>query len=366
MKKALLLFIFLFLKACIAHAQVVKDSLSNNIVSFVEIYSDKGDLIGLTNNNGTITNELINIINSSNTRKVTFVHHSFKDKVIEIEFLKKEPVVFLSPFKNKNKLEEIVVSGIKKQHKYLKLEGYFRSIQINENKPQYFIDGMVAYYINIKTGKVKAKILANRSLENKAVKQLSTSFLFIVAGVPKPDNLLKINTISKLYNVKEIDNTHIEIGNKEPEKGIGSIQKKDAFFEIQLAVISNQNPRVMKAFGMESILSNYNINAFYQTNSYSTIGLNNVVSFKEIRNYSIKKKQKDNYTKIEAVHEFFVTKKEYVNSINTNKMDTFYSFKTPSSYMENYWEAVDNAIFQSMPISLTSYLKENMVEIKNK
>jgi hypothetical protein len=358
MKKSFLFIVFLNAFNC--YSQVIKDSLTNQSVSFVEIYSDKGDLIGLTDNEGRITIELNNLISISNTKKITFVHHAFKNKEINIDLINDKSIIFLNQFKNKNELEEVVISGIKKDHKYLKLKGYFRSIQINENRPHYFIDGIVEYYIAIKSGKIKAKILVNRSLENKSVKQLSSSYFFSLAGMPKPDDLLKISTISNQYILKEIDNTVIEINNKENKDVVGKIKKGAALFELQLSVISAQNPKIMKALGMESILNNYNINAFYNTNDYSKIGLNNLISFKEIRNYNIKRKQKDNYTKIETIHEFFLTEKEYVDEINTNGFDHFYSFKTPSSYSENYWQNVDNAIFQSLPISLESYIKETM------
>jgi hypothetical protein len=364
MKKKPFFPIILFLNFIVAHSQVIKDSLTNHVVSFVEMYSDKGDLIGLTDNKGEVTVALHDLINRSNTKKVTFVHHSFKNKELNVALLKKETVIFLNPFKSKNKLEEVVVSGIKKQYQYLKLKGYFRSIQINENRPHYFIDGIVEYYIATQSGKVKAKIWVNRSFENKTIKQLSATFNFLLAGIPKPDDLLKMNTIVAQYNVKEINNTNIEIGNRENSEIKGSIKKEDALFELQLAVISNQNPKIMKGLGMESILHNYNINSFYNTSNYSKIGLNNLVSFKEIRNYDIKRKQKDNYTKIESIHEFFVTEKEYADEINAKNLDRFYTFKTPSSYSENYWQSVENPIFQSMPLALESYIKESMEEIK--
>ena len=52
--------------------------------------------------------------------------------------------------------------------------------------------------------------------------------------------------------------------------------------------------------------------------------------------YEIKRKKKDNFTKVDALHEFFLYDKEYTNDISSGNFDDFYSFKTDSYYNENY------------------------------
>ncbi|WP_133242675.1 hypothetical protein [Flavobacterium psychrotolerans] len=208
------------------------------------------------------------------------------------------------------------------------------------------------------------EILSNRSFENKSIKQLSSSYKFLVAGVPDFNHYFIYKNLSKGYRFDDSKPESILIINKQNDTNKGIITKTNDGFEIQLSIYSNDNPKIMRFFGMESILKNYNINAIYSANKVSSCNLNNLIYFKEIRTYTIKKKKNDDYTKIDAIHEFFLLEKEYVNEISTKNLSNFYTFITPSNYNDNYWQEVENKIFQPLPKSLELYIKEKLTEIK--
>lgn len=355
---------FIILFCCpffICYSQIsVKDSLSLGSVSFVEIYSENGSLVGVSDKNGFISDELIKEIERSN-KKVTFVHSNYKNYVVDTRLIEKISNIFLTPIYIK--LNEVVITRSHK-NKYLKLTGYFRSVQSNEKKPHYFIDGLVSYFINLESGKVKMTILSNRSLDNKNIKQLSDRYYFLLAGVPSLNEYLTYSNLSKEYFMNEKKQGDIKIKNKEGQALVGSIVASREISNLQLEVISNQNPKIMKFLGMESHLNRYIISSVYSTPEINDIGFDNILYFKEIRDYDIRKKKKDNFTKIEAIHEFFVIEKGYINNIDAKKFDDFYTFKLTSSYKYIFWNKIDNKLFQPIPKSLELFIEQNLTESK--
>lgn len=355
---------FIILFCCpffICYSQIsVKDSLSLGSVSFVEIYSENGSLVGVSDKNGFISDELIKEIERSN-KKVTFVHSNYKNYVVDTRLIEKLSNIFLTPIYIK--LNEVVITRSHK-NKYLKLTGYFRSVQSNEKTPHYFIDGLVSYFINLESGKVKMTILSNRSLENKNIKQLSNRHYFLLAGVPSLNEYLRYSILSKEYSMNEKKQGDIKIKNKEGHALVGSIVASREISNLQLEVISNQNPMIMKFLGMESHLNKYIISSVYSTPEINDVGFDNILYFKEIRDYDIRKKKKDNFTKIEAIHEFFVIDKGYINNIDAKKFDDFYTFNLTSSYKYIFWNKIDNKLFQPIPKSLELFIEQNLTESK--
>ena len=112
-------------------------------------------------------------------------------------------------------------------------------------------------------------------------------------------------------------------------------------------------------------MSNYSISAAYDSD-IAAADIKNLIYYKERRTYNIKRKQKDHYTKVEATHEFFRLDKEYVNEMSSKGTDDYYSFRTPSQYTENYWQNVDNKVYQPLSKSVELYIGENLSEIKKK
>ena len=146
----------------------IKETFSEKFVPFVEIYSEKGDLIGVSDINGVFSSELENKIDNSKATNLTFVNSSYITSELSIEQFKNSPIISLNRIAIE--LDEVVIMK-PKTYKYLKLKGYFRSLQINEDRPHYFIDGIAEIFISLKSGKIKMKIISNRSFENKSINQ---------------------------------------------------------------------------------------------------------------------------------------------------------------------------------------------------
>lgn len=341
----------------------IKETFSEKFVPFVEIYSEKGDLIGVSDINGVISSDLENKIYNSKATHLTFVNSLYITFELSVEKFKNSPIISLNRIAIE--LDEVVI--IKPEtYKYLKLKGYFRSIQINEDRPHYFIDGIVEFYISMKSNKIKMRIISNRSFENNSINQISPTYFFMVAGVPVFNEFTSFKNLNNEYNLKTEDSLKAIILEKNTNIVKGTISNLDDNSNLQLEIISELKPKIMKLFGMETDYNSYTINSIFETSSNQKINLENLIYFKEIRSYDIKRKQKDKFQKVEATHEFYLLEKEYVNKLESKQFDNFYTFKRPSNFVDKYWGKVDNKYFQPLPKSVEKYIEENLILIEKK
>ena len=363
MKRKFLIIVFILL--CINKInsqQIVQDENTSIPIPFVEIYADNGDLIGLTDGSGFISNELNKKVFLSKSKSLTFFHFSYDKKIIFIENFQSSIVFSLNP--SLKILNEVVISN-NFTNKYLKLKGYFRSSQINEDNIQYFMDGIVEYYIEKGSDKIKMKIISYRTFENKNIKQLSKRFYFLVAGIPIFNDFCILDNVYRAYKLNTINSQSTVIKNKNNDQDVGLISTSGNLTTMQLQIISKENPKIMKFLGMESRLLNYNISSAFNITSKEGFNFKNIIYFKEIREYEIRRKKKDDFVKVDAIHEFFLLEKSYSNELENRNFDDFYSFKTNSSYNSDYWLNIKNTIYQPVPISIEKYISENLVENKN-
>lgn len=363
MKKKYFSILFLLYSFVFVYSQqVIKDSLSLESIPFVEIYSDKGDLIGVTDKEGVVSANLNTEIIKSNTSTVTFVHSTFKDKVLTIDLFKNNPVVVLNPIVIE--LKEIVIVAKPKAYKYLKLKGYFRSIQIMSDIPLYYMDGIAEYYIAPDSDKIIMKIMSSRSFENKESAKLDPKYFPVISGVPSFESFLDYKVLSSGYDLKDAEKeTKLIFDKKEGiEKGFLSKSNDNSVFQFELIALNN--PKKASFLGIELQYNNHIVNAVYDTNDYVNIGVDNLVYAKETKLFHYKIKKNGGLTKVDVTYEFFLLDKDFVNEKTSKGSDSFYKFKKESNYQDNYWEHVNNALFQPLPTVLQKYIEENLTEIK--
>src|SRR5690606_12217640 len=174
LKLKYVIFLVLFLMFYNGFSQKeILDSVSKEPISFVEMYSENGDILGTTDYNGEISNVQLNNIISKGSKLLYFHHNNYQDKTISTEEFLNSDNISMTPLEIEklNALDEVVVFS-KSNKKYIKFTAYFRNIQFNNFQPQYFMDGVVEFYISNKNGKAKIFVLQNRSLKDTSIKQI--------------------------------------------------------------------------------------------------------------------------------------------------------------------------------------------------
>jgi hypothetical protein len=342
----------------------IKDSISLESVPFVEIYSDTGNLIGCTDVDGLLSKDLEHKILMSNTKTFSFVNSFYQNQVVTIDDFNNNTVFKMNPIVNA--LKEVVVSNKKEKNQYLVLKTYVRSFQINNDRVHYFMDGIVEYYISLKTKKVKLKFLSNRSFENKSIPQLKDKgfkIYFQITGAPMLSELLDYNRLNESYGLQK-STVDVKIKSKGDNSLKGSLNLNPNGTSLTLGIITDEKPKVMKGLGVENILNNYTINSLFSNKELEDIGFDSLLYFKETRNYEIKAKKDKVTQKVDATHEVFVLGYRFSEKIDVKDFDNNYNLIYSSAYQDNYWEHINNAIFQPLPIALKKYIEENLTEIK--
>jgi hypothetical protein len=364
MKKFYFAFVLL-LHSFIYSQHSIKDAISLESVPFVEIYSDTGNLIGSTDVDGLLSKDLVNKIIVSNAKSLTFVNSFYQNKVVTIDDFYNSTVFKMNPIVNE--LKEVVVSNKKDKNQYLVLKTYVRSLQINNNRVHYFMDGIVEYYISLKTRKVKLKFISNRSFENKSIPQLKEKGLskvyFQIVGAPMLSELLDYNSLNESYGLQK-SVVDVKIKSKDDNSLKGSLYLNPNGTSLTLGIVTDDKPKVMKGLGVENILNNYTINSLFSNKEFEDIGFDSLLYFKEARNYDIKAKKDKVTQKVDATHEVFVLGYRFSEKIDAKRLDSNYSLIHSSAYQDNYWEYVNNVLFQPLPIALQKYIEENLAEIK--
>jgi hypothetical protein len=339
------------------------DSITNNPISFVEMYSEKGIILGTTDYDSEISIVQLNKIINKGIKQLYFHHNNYKDKKITIEQFLNSDNISLIPLEieKPNILDEVMLFS-KSNKKYIKFTAYFRNIQFNNSQPQYYMDGIVDYYISNKNGKAKICVLQNRSLKDNTIKQIDEKGLvrltFNIAGVPNFEDLIDLEKIKKEHQVHKIGN-NFSI-NKEGLE-IGKIETTTDNMFLNLEIHSPENPKVMKLFGTESILKKYSVSAIYKDTYNNLNHLKDLLYFKEYREYDIKQKKEENYTYITTINEVFIIDKEFTDEEPSSK-DSFYSFIDKSNYGEPFWESIKSDYIVPLPKTVNIFIKDKLAE----
>ena len=214
-------------------------------------------------------------------------------------------------------LNEVIVAKTTAR-KYLKISGYYRSTQLNNNEIQYFNDGVVEYSIDAKNNKIHPHLLNNRAFENKNSKQLTKKLHFSVVGVP---NLYQEN----FANAKSI-----------------KFKKTDMFTEKICVYNDSSQIKNLSFLGNTSLLTNFSTRSIYS----DTVNINHLTYFAEVRTYKIKSKKDIKYTNIEALHEFFVTDISYSDT-KVQSNCRFYVFNREKKYDYPFWKDIKNRVYKN-------------------
>ncbi|MFV0314381.1 MAG: hypothetical protein ACK5I7_04670, partial [Anaerotignum sp.] len=97
------------------------------------------------------------------------------------------------------------VNVVPKKIDYIVLYGYFRSYQLDNNVPKYYFDGMIEYYIPIKSKNFKFRLLEHRAFRNKKIvdaeKNRLTTINMVTATIPWLEYLTSVDEIKKKYRL---------------------------------------------------------------------------------------------------------------------------------------------------------------------
>ncbi len=163
------------------------DKQDHSPIPFAQLFSEGGRLVGTSNINGIIDVSNLSKFVYKSTNVIYIQHISYNNLSVPYDSLKNTDTLYLN--EKPVFLPEVTVTAKSAKPDILVLKGYFRSYQLEDSVPKYYVDGIVEYFISLKNKKpLKMKVLDHRSYRNeelvKKEKQRAYMVSMVSAGVP--------------------------------------------------------------------------------------------------------------------------------------------------------------------------------------
>ena len=365
-----ILIIFIFCIECKLIAQIqILDAEKHILIPYVEIYSSDGDLIGLSDNKGIVSSDYIEIIRQLEKDYISFNHISYNEIIIPnddfdlLQTIKMTPKLFT--------LDEVQVIARRKARKkeYIKIDGYYRSFQINDDIVKYYEEGMVSYYLSSDATKVWNVVSENRSFINKNIKDKVrfVGLVVIWVGPPRLGNKLTIKYLEKKYDIQAAPERFKSFTINLDQKKIGRIEpyQNQERSLLEITFINKDKPEEFRLFAYHMINEYDNRFAIYNTTSLDSMNNENLSYCKRITSGAFKHKKDKKYKHVEAIDEFFVIGSEIVQSKPKRKLLKRSGHKEYSNYENEFWKEIKHPFYTPLPQGVKHALETYLTEFEN-
>jgi hypothetical protein len=374
MKKKIiyLFFIGLIVINRVAVGQIkIIDAKSKEPIPSVSIFTSNGNLVGQSDEKGIINISVINSLRVSNADNVVIYHLAYKEKMYpKTIFLENHLISLVPDFKNIPEVE--INSEYKGKKKYVKYYGYYRSYQTMNYELDYFSDGVIECICPLDNkGHAKVKRLQERSYSQKKLKTYkSTGFTAItnMVGPPMPDLELINEELEKQFIITETNINEFALKSKEYNINVGKVKEvRDSnYLTFNIDIIPQSNPKVMKGFGLESVLEYQNEYSVFQDSTLQVLRPISLLYFRRTTSLKYKAKKDKDFDRYKCTSEFFITN---ASIVYMNKPEGYFkrtSFNYESNYTNEFWnEFTQHPFYKPTPVEISKELKENLNELTN-
>ncbi|WP_156511058.1 MULTISPECIES: hypothetical protein [Emticicia] len=361
-----LFFVFLCHLFCTKAQILIKEKESDQNIPFVELRDSGGRILGMSDENGVILQEVIDKITKIDVSEISFNHISYQTiKLQKQQFLNSK---YITLSRNTIVLDEVIVSPTKVNYSFLLVRGYYRTYNIIDTQPKSYADGIVEYlYPNNSKDGILIRRLQERSYLLSTGKAIPTLMNINIVGPRVPDMNLTNENPTKTYNFFDNQNKDYFLLAKHDILKIRKIPLKNGEYAIlqEIAYLSPEEKKIIKRFGNEALHEYHNESSVYKTNDSTDISLINLLYHKEIRKFKMKGKNDERFQDVEDIGEFFVEKVEYLQE-KPKGFSRFSGFNGVSNYDYKFWEDItNNKLYKPLPDAILNSLNNSLVELKN-
>lgn len=329
----------------------------------LNIYNEKGTLIGFTDKTG-VTQFLDNGVKKQKLPlAVTVQHISYENKTFSLVSLDDKQLYFLES--RPQVLKEVTVTA--KPKEVVVLKGYFRSLETFNHQYKYFSDGIVEFYIPLKKGKPKYRLIDYRvfvdSIVAKDYNAKMRSF-FQIPRITEIDNRKLADRLNDL--VKENDtSSRIRLLKKGNEVGHLTTDADRSNVQLYLDKVLPDTVVNEKLFSLEAktfhevTIENYNATELNSMTPFNLTALyQNIVA-------SLKRKKEYGHIPCEILNEFYVMENGYITeeeykSNQKGLTKSIYTTLQKSNYKTRFWEKLEDYHIPAINDGLVKQLGENL------
>jgi hypothetical protein len=321
-------------------AQIITlDAETNEPIPFVEIFNEEGVFLGNSDENGLISDFILNKIKTNPSLKSIRLQQMTYEKLsIELDLFLSSKKIFLK--RKIIDLDELIVKPNNKKYGII-LEGYYRGFQLSGKDLEYYSEGKIQIYYKNDFSYGLNKRIEERHYYNNKIKQNSNFTINMVGPI-----IPSFGDISK--------------GKK--------VSKKSYSEEKNILLIENlkndlSNPRTIKLLGNESIIYFENETYILNAKNESEIQANTLSYFKIAKNLKFKCKACKDFQDYSSINEFFVTDikiidykpKDFIKFTGTSESSNFQSEFWKEAEKNPFFEPLEKHLYQKILNDLTLY-----------
>jgi len=358
--KIFLIFLFGF-KVGFAQIRFVDDETQLSVPA-LNIYHEKGTLIGFTDKDGVLRFLAGTEKYQALPLSITVQHISYEDATYNLTDLHGEQVYMLNP--RTNSIEDIIIQA--KPKEIIVLKGYFRSLETFYLQHKYFADGLMEFYIPVGKGKPKYRLLDYRVFRDSNVVQdydAKMGPFFQIARVAE----LHVDALPKRlmsYQVEDQERYRSRLLKDGIEVGHITTRKEDGL-QMYIDLVLPDTVKKEKIFRLEALIKNEVHVERYSSSNVAAVSYADLQSTYQNLVGSIKRKKELGHVPYEGLNEFYVLERSFISleEYKTFEKELIRSiYKTPekSRYSQKYWENLDEFHIPSVQSGLAEKLGKTL------
>jgi hypothetical protein len=320
------------------------DNETNLPIPSVNVYDSNGNLIGFSDKDGKM--DFIPEIRSLIVYPIDILvqHVSYDPQKIRITSNEIKQSILLYPRENKLKEVEIVNSPTAD---FLCLKGYYRSLETFNLKHKYFSDGIVEFYIPLKKGKVKYRILNYRIFQDSAVADEYNKKMWTFFTTPRMAEIFTGKLMDRLknYELKEVSDRRTELIKKGKVVGYisPSLDKQSVSYYVDQVL--PDSVKLEKILNIEAKTRHDVYIENYSNCEISDLSPKDLKNVYQLVTGSLKRKAEYGHIPYEVMNEFYVMDREFLSAkeykvLESTLVKNFNKTYDKSRFSEHFWEVL--------------------------
>ena len=342
--RRIMLLLFLIYGTTLSAQVVIKDLKTKEPIPFVHIFDSQGFLGAVSDINGKITPEDIQLLTLSPETMLNIQHIAYETKEIISSRLTDSKEIYLA--ERAVPLNEVVITPQTEGYDYIRLQTYFRSYVLQNNEPLYYVDGIASYYIPRQKGKTGITLDQHRVFHNKQLDAKNKLNSFFVSISNKPglaDQIDILNELSRKYHFQDSE-TGQQIVIKDSVAGHLYHTPETKLTTVYLDRIA---PDSAKSFKLGSL--RIEKNRWYGSTQYVSfspdekLDASDIQSAKEFYSTIFTNNKKGMTVEIETLKEVYLLDKSFFNKDEIPKKEFVKPHQIPtiSEYQTEYWNTLN-------------------------
>ncbi|MEY4309839.1 MAG: hypothetical protein RL422_2042 [Bacteroidota bacterium] len=320
-------------------------------IESVEVYSDQGILLGLSDSKGEIP------LKSPATLLFShFLYESKKCAASQDIYLKPRGI----------QLADVQVKSNKRKLGVL-LKGYFRSFQFRNDSLEFFSDGEIEVLVPANPNKsVEYKHIQQRNFKGPLFKMAfqgkSTSYGITIT---LPPIIELIRTRDLQASVRASNTKQDSVALIQAETGIpwGQMNRiNPRLHQVAIHQYPERKPIVLKSLGMESHILVNDEESIAQVENRENLDPIQLIYHKNVHKIDFKAKGKSTFDQYHSITEFFIHSAE-IETGDEKGFSKRTSLGSKTRYTEPYWEkAYSHPNFKPLPLAIEEEIKRQTKE----